>query len=125
LSCRFRRSAAPITGAEKRASNTRRIDARSSASTRRHASTAASSLSTMNPVVPSSMTSGTDPQRHAITGVPRDIASIITRPNGSGQSIGKTSARAPSSSASFSRSPSSPRNSTCGSSINGSIVSLK
>ena len=35
------------------------------------------------------MTSGTEPRRQAMTGVPQAIASIITRPNGSGQSIGK------------------------------------
>jgi hypothetical protein len=44
--------------------------------------------STMKPVTPSSITSGTEPQRYAITGVPQAIASIITRPKGSGQSIG-------------------------------------
>ena len=48
--------------------------------------------STMKPVTPSSMTSGTEPLRQAITGVPHAIASIITRPKGSGQSIGKSSA---------------------------------
>src|ERR1700758_2832973 len=42
----------------------------------------------MKPVFPSSMISETDPQRHAITGVPQAMASISTRPNGSGQSIG-------------------------------------
>ena len=48
----------------------------------------------MKPVTPSSMTSGTEPQRQAITGVPQAIASIITSPNGSGQSIGNSSAAA-------------------------------
>ena len=46
----------------------------------------------MKPVTPCSTTSGTEPQRQAITGVPQAIASIITRPNGSGQSIGNSSA---------------------------------
>ena len=48
----------------------------------------------MNPVRPSSITSGTEPQRQAITGVPQAMASIITSPNGSGQSIGNRSAAA-------------------------------
>ena len=46
--------------------------------------------------------------RHAITGVPQAMASIITSPNGSGQSIGKSSAVAPPSSSFFSSSPTSP-----------------
>ena len=37
---------------------------------------------------------GTAPRRHAMTGVPQAIASIMTRPNGSGQSIGNSSAAA-------------------------------
>jgi hypothetical protein len=37
----------------------------------------------MKPVIPSSTTSGTEPLRIAITGVPQAIASIIARPNGS------------------------------------------
>ena len=49
----------------------------------------------MKPVTPSSITSGTEPRLNAITGVPHAIASIITRPNGSGQSIGNSSACAP------------------------------
>ena len=36
------------------------------------------------PVTPWSSTSGTEPQFHAITGVPQAIASIITSPKGSG-----------------------------------------
>ena len=48
--------------------------------------------STMNPVRPSSITSGTEPRLNAMTGVPQAMASIITRPNGSGQSIGTSSA---------------------------------
>ncbi len=41
-------------------------------------------LSTMKPVTPSSITSGTEPQRKAITGVPQAIASIITSAEGFG-----------------------------------------
>jgi len=51
----------------------------------------AGSSSTMKPVKPSSMISGTEPRLYAITGVPHAIASIMTRPNGSGQSIGTSS----------------------------------
>ena len=43
---------------------------------------------------PSATTSGTAPRRVAITGVPQAMDSIITRPNGSSQSIGKSVARA-------------------------------
>jgi hypothetical protein len=46
------------------------------------------------PVAPPSTTSGTEPEWYAITGVPHAIASIITGPNGSGQSIGNSSAAA-------------------------------
>ena len=49
-----------------------------------------------------------------MTGVPQARASIITRPNGSGQSIGKSNAVAPPSSSALARSPISPRNSTFG-----------
>ncbi|MOA61610.1 hypothetical protein D3C78_1867930 [compost metagenome] len=52
-------------------------------------------VSTRNPVAPSSMISGVEPQRKATTGVPQARASIITRPKGSGQSIGKSRASAP------------------------------
>ena len=48
----------------------------------------------MIPLRPCSITSGTAPQRVAITGVPQAIDSIITRPNGSSHSIGKSVARA-------------------------------
>ena len=48
--------------------------------------------STTNPVTPSSITSGTEPLRQAMTGVPQAMASIITRPNGSGQSMGNSRA---------------------------------
>src|SRR5262245_560358 len=36
------------------------------------------------------MISGTDPRANAMTGVPHAMASIMIRPNGSGQSIGKS-----------------------------------
>ena len=49
-----------------------------------------------------------------MTGVPQAMASIITRPKGSGQSIGKRSAVALPRNAAFSRSPISPTNSTSG-----------
>jgi len=39
-------------------------------------------------VTPFSITSGTEPQLHATTGVPQAIDSIMSKPNGSGQSIG-------------------------------------
>jgi hypothetical protein len=53
---------------------------------------ASASPSTTNPVTPWSITSGTDPRRNATTGVPHAIASITTRPKGSGQSIGNSRA---------------------------------
>jgi len=62
----------------------------------------------MKPVKPSSMTSGTAPRLKAITGVPQAIASIITRPNGSGQSIGASKATAPLRNSDFSQSLISP-----------------
>ena len=55
---------------------------------------ASSIVSTITPVTPWSMISGTEPQRKASTGVPQAMASIIDSPNGSGQSIGNSSARA-------------------------------
>ena len=61
-----------------------------------------------SPVTPCSTTSGTEPCGQAITGVPHDIASIIASPNGSGQSIGNSSATALPRKAGFSASPSSP-----------------
>jgi hypothetical protein len=42
------------------------------------------------PGSPSSMISGTDPPRKASTGVPQAMASIMTSPKGSGQSIGNS-----------------------------------
>ena len=56
------------------------------------AAIASSILSTMAPVTPFSMISGTEPHRKARTGVPQAIASIMASPNGSGQSIGNSSA---------------------------------
>jgi hypothetical protein len=53
-----------------------------------------STSSQMNPLTPSTRISGTDPLRNAITGVPAAIDSIITRPNGSGQSLGNNVAAA-------------------------------
>ena len=63
----------------------------------------------MIPLRPCSITSGTAPQRVAITGVPHAIDSIITRPNGSSHSIGKSVARASWSSSTFSPWVTSPR----------------
>ena len=63
----------------------------------------------MTPPRPSSITSGTAPQRVAITGVPHAIDSIITRPNGSSHSIGNSVARACWSSSTFSPWETSPR----------------
>ena len=61
------------------------------------------------------ITSGTEPQRNAITGVPHAIASIMTSPNGSGQSIGNSSAAAPPRNVVLLASPISPTNSMRGS----------
>ena len=60
----------------------------------RIALTASASLSTIKPVTPSSTISGTEPRLEAMTGVPQAMASIITKPKGSGQSIGKIRAEA-------------------------------
>ena len=65
----------------------------------------------MKPVFLFSNTSVTDPFRYAIVGVPHAIASIITRPKGSGQSIGNKTARAWPKNSFFSSSPISPMNS--------------
>jgi hypothetical protein len=66
----------------------------------------------MKPVTPWSITSGTEPRLNAITGVPHAMASIITRPNGSDQSIGNSSALAPDRNSGFCCSLISPTNST-------------
>ena len=60
--------------------------------TRGSAAIASSMVSTIAPVTPSSTISGTEPQRNARTGVPQAMASIMERPNGSGQSTGNSSA---------------------------------
>jgi len=49
----------------------------------------------MKPVNPFSTISGTEPLLNAITGVPQAIASINTKPKGSGQAMGASSAMAP------------------------------
>ena len=59
-----------------------------------NASTISSAVSTMNPVRPCSITSGTEPWRMAMTGVPQASDSIITRPNGSGHWMGNSVQRA-------------------------------
>ena len=58
------------------------------------APTALVSSSTTKPVTPSSINSGTAPRLNAITGAPQAMASIMTSPKGSGQSIGTISAMA-------------------------------
>ncbi len=63
--------------------------------------------------MPSSTTSGTEPHFQAMTGVPHAIASIITRPNGSAQSIGNSNAAALPRNAAFSASPISPMYARC------------
>src|SRR3954447_5350998 len=75
------------------------------------ASTAASIDRTTMPDCPSSMISETEPLSHAMTGVPLDIDSTITSPNGSGQSMGNRSASASPRKAFFCRSSISPMNS--------------
>ena len=60
------------------------------------------------------MISGTEPRLNATTGVPQAMASIITRPNGSGQSIGTSRPIAPLRKSDFSRSLISPIYSTSG-----------
>src|SRR5262249_32942374 len=76
--------------AVKRSSKRARPRCRDNAESRPTAPTALVSSSTIYPVSPSSMISSTEPRLNAITGVPQAIASIITSPNGSGQSIGTT-----------------------------------
>jgi hypothetical protein len=69
-----------MRSAVKRRSKVARTPARSNAPACKTASTAWSMLSTTKPVTPSSITSGVDPDRKAMTGVPQAIASIMTRP---------------------------------------------
>ena len=109
----------------KRRSNAARTLRRSSSGSRLMARKASCSLSTMKPVTPSSMTSGTEPRRKAMTGVPHAMASIITKPKGSGQSIGNSSAVASRRNASLVRSLTSPLSLICWPSISGSNCSLK
>ncbi len=90
-------------------------------STRFTASTSSSSVSAMKPVWPPTMISGTEPHGRAMTGVPHARASIMARPNGSGQSMVNRSARASPRNAGLSASPISPTNSTSGSSSSGRI----
>lgn len=92
---------------------------------RETACTASSSFSKTNPLTPCRITSGTDPLLLAITGVPQAMASIITSPNGSGQSIGNRRAFAPPRKAAFSPSSTSPMNSISGSSRSGAISASK
>ena len=68
----------------------------------------------MKPVNPSSTISGTEPLLNAITGVPQVIASINTKPKGSGQAMGASSAMAPLRKRDFSPSLISPIYSTSG-----------
>ena len=111
--------------AEKRCSKRCRTFFRSSAMTRGSAAIACSMVSTMAPVRPSSMISGTEPQRNASTGVPQAMASIMERPNGSGQSMGNSSACASPRNCVFWCSLISPMNSTPGPSSSGSICVRK
>jgi hypothetical protein len=93
--------------------------------TRGTAATASSTLSTTSPVTPSSTTSGTAPHRKATTGVPLAMASIMARPNGSGQSMGKSSAAALPRNSALSESLISPRNSMPGRRSSGSMTVSK
>ena len=68
------------------------------------------------------MISGTEPRLNAITGVPQAIDSIITRPNGSGQSIGISKPTAPDRKSDLSLSPISPIISTPPSAIIGLMI---
>src|SRR3974377_753098 len=79
----------------KRSSKRRRTLSRDKCPSRSTAPIAPPTSSTMKPVMPSSTTSGAEPRLNAITGVPQAIASIMTRPNGSGQSIGTNNVIAP------------------------------
>ena len=108
-----------MRSAWKRRSNAARHASRESSGSRDTARAPSSTSSHKNPVTPSSTISGTDPRGNAMTGVPHASASIITMPNGSGQSMGKRSARAPPRSSCLPASPISPTNSTSGSERSG------
>jgi hypothetical protein len=69
--------------------------------------------------------SATAPQGRAIIGVPQAIASIIARPNGSGQSIVNSRAIALPRNSLFSDSPISPIYSTSGGDSRGLITASK
>ena len=86
---------------------------------------ASSTESTIMPVIPGSMISGTEPRRNASTGVPHAMASIITSPKGSGQSTGNSSALAPPRNSLLPRSLISPMYSIPGPLSSGSICSRK
>src|SRR5215207_8490324 len=107
------------------ASSPLRTRSRLIARTRCTAAIAPSMVSTIAPLTPSSMTSGTEPLRQAITGVPADIASIMTRPKGPGQSIGNNRARALPRKLALLRSSTSPTNSISGCARSGRIASSK
>jgi len=64
-------------------------------------------------------------RRYAMTGVPQAIASIITSPKGSGQSIGNSSAAALERKSCLPRSSISPASWICSPSISGLSCSLK
>ena len=66
----------------------------------------------MNPVWPSATTSGTEPLRQAITGVPHAMASVITSPKGSAHWTGNNNAAAPASRSAFCSWSHSPSTST-------------
>ena len=84
-----------MRSAEKRRSKTARTAAAIERSTHRAPPRRPRrSSSTTKPVTPSSTISGIAPSCQTMTGVPKAIASMTTSPNGSGQSIGKTSAAA-------------------------------
>src|SRR5688500_17473469 len=68
---------------------------------------------------------GHGPQGRATTGVPQARASSMTRPNGSGQSMGNSNARAPPRNADLSASPISPMNSISGWSSSGATTRSK
>ena len=92
---------------------------------RRPRATAASTSSTRKPVTPCSISSGIEPRRNAITGVPQAIASTTLNPNGSSNPIRCSSARAPPSTAERSSGPTAPMKRTRSPSIRGSTSSSK
>ena len=84
---KMRSYCAAITSAVKRVSNSLRHAAREVLSIFLTAFTRSSNSLAMMLLTPLRKTSGTEPQGRATTGVPQASASIIARPNGSGQSI--------------------------------------